>query len=245
MKKKLFTFSVLLNIVLILFIGGASFWMVHRIGIPMLNWELNPFKKIQKPPYLAYGSYLNRMEHQETLPIEEDEIIFLGDSIIEQGKWHELFGMENVKNRGIGGDYLGLMLTRLDEIVKRKPKKLFIEIGTNDLSLNYSVPSMIRNYKRAIEYIQQHSPETKIYVHSLFPLRGDFWRGIRNNRHIREANEALFLLAKNEGCTYINVFDDFVDEKGELKEALSNDGLHLNGKGYLLWKEKIEHFVRN
>ena len=39
---------------------------------------------------------------------------------------------------------------------------------------------------------------------------------------------------------FVNLFPLFVNDKGDLKEELTSDGLHINGKGYLIWKSVIE-----
>ena len=70
----------------------------------------------------------------DTLPVRPSDIVFLGNSITDGCEWAELFDNRHVKNRGISGDRSGWMLERLDPIVKGRPKKLFLMIGTNDLA---------------------------------------------------------------------------------------------------------------
>ena len=43
---------------------------------------------------------------------------------------------------------------------------------------------------------------------------------------------------------YINVHDD-LETNGVLDSALTFDGIHLNWKGYKIWKNKISKFVLN
>ena len=35
-----------------------------------------------------------------------------------------------------------------------------------------------------------------------------------------------------------------VDERGLLDKRYTNDGLHLTGEGYLVWKKAIEQYVK-
>jgi len=69
--------------------------------------------------------YYNKLAIFQSESDTEEEIIFLGDSITEEGKWSELFPKENVINRGISSDVTDDVLNRLDEITSSNPKKYF------------------------------------------------------------------------------------------------------------------------
>ena len=236
--------SLSLNLFLIFFIIGTTIFVVDRWGVNFILWRLDSRKIGVFPPDYPKKPYLNRISHFESLPDEEGEIIFFGDSITDGAEWHELFGTASIKNRGIGGDMSGNLLWRIDEVIHRKPRKLFIMIGTNDLAYHTGKPALMTNYEEIIQRIRSASPETEIYIQSLLPVWGK-WTWHRDNPHIREANRRLVLLAKKYHCTYVDLFSSFVAENGELKTELSFDGLHLSGKGYLLWKEKIEPYVKD
>jgi hypothetical protein len=89
--------------------------------------------------------YHQRVSMFKKLPMTQGDIIFLGNSITEGGSWGELFGDEKVKNRGISGDFTVGVMQRMDEIVQRKPSKVFLMIGINDLSRNISPDSIVKN----------------------------------------------------------------------------------------------------
>ncbi|HPQ96908.1 MAG TPA: GDSL-type esterase/lipase family protein, partial [Thiolinea sp.] len=63
-----------------------------------------------------------------------------------------------MKNRGIGGDDTGGVLGRLDEVVRSRPDKIFLMIGTNDLSAGKSVEQIIANYRLILRRIREASP---------------------------------------------------------------------------------------
>jgi lysophospholipase L1-like esterase len=59
---------------------------------------------------------------------------------------------------------------------------------------------------------------------------------------IRNTNSLIEALIQKTGRNvfYINVYDSMTDKKGYPKwEFLESDGLHVNEKGYQLWKEII------
>lgn len=78
--------------------------------------------------------YYQRSTLFEKLPIDSDDIVFLGNSITNGCEWHELFNNPNIKNRGISSDVSMGVYDRLDPIIKGKPAKIFLMIGINDIA---------------------------------------------------------------------------------------------------------------
>jgi len=187
--------------------------------------------------------YYHKKEHFETLPNTENEIIFLGNSITDGAEWFELFDNPNIKNRGIGGDVTDGILERLNEVTESLPDKIFIMIGTNDLSSGKNVEYIVENHKKIIAQIKSDSPKTKVYIQSVLPV-DDKVHVLRPNKSILEINAALKNLSKKEGLVYIDLFPIFSNPEGQLSKTYSIDGLHLNGKGYIKWKEIIEMHIK-
>ena len=188
--------------------------------------------------------YYHKKEHFETLPNTKDEIIFLGNSITDGCEWSELFQNPNLKNRGIGGDDTDGIIERLDEVVESKPLKIFIMAGTNDLAFGKSVEYVIENYKKIIEKIESSSSKTEIYIQSVLPV-DDAIHYTRPNQDIMKINEQLKRIAKQKNLVYIDLFAAFKTENNKLNSDYSIDGLHLNGKGYLIWKDIIQKYLSN
>src|ERR1700730_1769722 len=61
--------------------------------------------------------------------VETASIVMLGDSHTEGAPWRELTGCPNLVNRGIGGDTTAKLLARLDDVLKLKPRAVFLMIG--------------------------------------------------------------------------------------------------------------------
>ncbi|MGD9493335.1 MAG: GDSL-type esterase/lipase family protein [Bacteroidales bacterium] len=190
-----------------------------------------------------YGTYYDaKRSFFESLPNDTNEIIFLGNSITDMCAWNELFGMENVKNRGISGDVINGIINRLDEVVSSNPKKIFLMIGTNDLARKRSIDQILTDYEKLITLIIQKTPKTQLYLQSILPTQN---QATRNNNDIIQINKGIQELAKKYSLIYINLFDLFKTNENELNMNYSRDGLHLNGKGYLLWKDAVIEYVVN
>ena len=186
--------------------------------------------------------YYHRKEQFELLPDTKNEIIFLGNSITDQAEWHEFFNNLDVKNRGIGGDDTDGILGRLDEVVSSSPAKIFLMIGTNDLAYGRSVEYILENYRHILDSIAIKTPATRVFVQSVLPTE-DAIHTTRPNAEIKKINEALKEICAERDLVFIELFTPFATADDKLNLDYSIDGLHLNGKGYLLWKEIIEDYV--
>jgi membrane-associated phospholipid phosphatase len=82
----------------------------------------------------------------------------------------------NIKNRGIIGDRTDQVLDGLDDITRYKPKKIFIEIGINDLLQGISVDSTFKNTKQIISTIRQKSRFVDEYI--AFIARNNLFKGV-------------------------------------------------------------------
>jgi lysophospholipase L1-like esterase len=174
------------------------------------------------------------------LPNTKGEIVFLGNSITDIGEWAEIWQNKKVRNRGISGDNTFGVLARLDEITSAKPVKVFIMIGINDIAKETPDSVVIANYKKIINRIQTESPKTKIVVQSILPTNNDFTEFKRHQNktdHIVFINTALENYCKQIGLVYVDLYTAFLDTNKKLDKKYTNDGLHINGYGYMRWKE--------
>ncbi len=72
--------------------------------------------------------------------------MFLGNSITEMGNWKNVLNDTTVINRGIGGDITYGVLKRLKDITDRRPSKLFILLGINDIGKDIPDAVIADNY---------------------------------------------------------------------------------------------------
>lgn len=219
----------------------VAYWLVVLIGTFLLADA-----QITQPvfPDSLFSTYYHqRATHFTQLPATQGGVIFLGNSITDGGEWAELFPGISVLNRGISGDYSTGVLNRLAEVYNRKPDKLFLLIGVNDLTRNIRVDSIFKNISWIAALMHQHSPKTILYVQSIFPVNeklGKFSGHTSKRKQIFELNHLLRSHATESNYIFLDVFSALADSTQRLKEAYTNDGLHLTGAGYQKWKETIE-----
>lgn len=190
--------------------------------------------------------YFQRLTHFRTLPQTNGDIVFLGNSITDGAEWSELFQDMHVKNRGISGDVTAGVLYRLNEVTDRKPAKIFLLIGVNDLAGNIPPDSVAKNIFLIAQYIRANTPSTELYVQSLLPVNdqlGKFPKHVNKSQQIIRVNQLLKASAAVYGYTFVDLYSSFCDASGKLNTAYTNDGLHLKGDGYLLWQQLIYPYI--
>ena len=186
--------------------------------------------------------YDQKLSMFEQMPTPKNCIVWLGDSITDGGEWSELFPQYKTMNRGISSDNTFGILYRLHEVIRRKPKKVFILIGINDISKNIPDEVILRNYRNIVDSLQLQTPVTKIYVQSILPTNNKYTQ-FKNHQnkteHILYINQALKKLCEERNIQYVNLYDAFLDTEQKLNPLYTNDGLHLTGEGYRRWKEVL------
>lgn len=201
---------------------------------------LNSFSQATHDTTFYTTYYGQKLTLFKLAPKTKNGIIFLGDSITDIGEWSEIFKNKNVKNRGISSDNTFGVLSRLDEITASKPAKIFIMIGINDIAKSTPDTVILNNYKKIVTAIKTASPETKIIVQSILPTNNNFSEFKRHQNktaHIIFINAALKDYCVAQRIEYVDLYNSFLDVEKKLDKKYTNDGLHINGLGYMKWKE--------
>ena len=171
----------------------------------------------------------------------EGKIIMLGNSLQNNALWTELFPMGYIANRGISGDVIEGVHQRLDEIVKDNPDKIFLITGTNDLVNDPDVTALqvYDRYEKLIVDIMEQLPLTELYVQSMLPLnpKSKFYEGF--NDRAAEINKLLEAASGRYGFYYLDIASILSDEKGDLREDCTTDGIHLSANGYFYWAAEL------
>lgn len=196
----------------------------------------------QKKMNATNATYANAKINQfKLIDSVKNPVIMVGDSITEGGEWSELLGL-NVINRGISADTSGGVLKRIDEIIDKKPSKVFIMIGINDICESLSKNEIKDNYKEILNALRNGSPSSKIYVQSILPVNHNKTYVKFDNNYIVNINDDIKELCISYNVNYIDIYSEFIKE-GELKNSLTYDGVHINENGYIAWKNNIKKFI--
>ena len=186
------------------------------------------------------------------------QIVFTGSSLMEMFPIEECvkeLGQDApiVYNRGVGGYRTTDLLPILDACVfELEPRKVFINIGTNDLSdPDIPIEKVMEQYDRIIAQIEEKLPGVMIYMMAYYPINYEAAAEemkpcllIRTNEKIRTANEQVEKLAAKHGQKYINVNAPLMDEQGRLKAEYTIEGMHIKPEGYRAIFDDVMKYVR-
>jgi len=188
----------------------------------------------RNPYYLHKKSQFDLLEKNDKF-----RVIMLGDSITDEGEWHELLNSPLIQNRGISGDTTDGVLDRLDSINKNI-KKVFIMIGVNDIMWGRNVDLVFKNYVKIIDTLQKK--KIKVYIQSTLYTAGN--RAVKFNKKIEDLNSRLIKFAREKKINFIDLNAD-LSENRILKKEFTFDDLHINGSAYKIWAEKIKPYLGN
>ncbi|GAB3252118.1 hypothetical protein GCM10027347_10970 [Larkinella harenae] len=163
--------------------------------------------------------------------------VFYGSSTIRL--WETLpqdFPDRQVLNIGFGGSTLAACDWFFERLVlPTKPRALIFYAGDNDLGDGRLAEEVFLFFGALITKMQQHLPDIPFTFVSIKPSPAR-WHIIDR---IRLANDLIRQkISELPGCCYVDVFASMLDSKGHPRwELFEQDGLHLNPKGYALWKQ--------
>lgn len=191
--------------------------------------------------------YLSRDKLFAYLPKDTNSIFFLGSSLTQNFELVEFLKDPHIKNRGINGDKSTTLLNRLSSIIEGQPKKIFIEIGINDLGLGQTVDNLVYTYKKIIDTLITKCVKTRIYIQSLFPVADESdmlpnYCSPEMNFKICKVNDFLKQYSIHKKITYIDIHDELRLGK-ELNPEFSLDGVHLTPEGYKVWANVVKKYL--
>jgi len=215
----------------------------YGYGVITVQYKVFPFDEIRAVKNFLHPSksksspgYLHRKSFFEVHGVTSD-IVMVGDSITDGAEWHEMFENASIVNRGISGDTAEGILNRIDSIISTGAKKAFIMVGINDLNGSVSVNNIYLSYELIIKKLKQANITP--YIQSTI-YAGERLSGL--NSSISSLNEKLKELARKKGLVYINL-NKGLSSDGLLNKKYTKDDVHLNGQGYLVWKNLISPYI--
>ena len=184
--------------------------------------------------------------HTLNQTVKKNQILFVGSSLMEMFPIEEFIKERNlpvtIYNRGVGGYKTEDLINALDICVyELAPRRIFINIGTNDLSdAAISIPHMIGNYDHILSEIEKQLPGVELYLMAYYPINYEAATeemkpclAIRTNAKIDSANEEVKKLAQKHNAKYIDVNAPLKDAEGNLKAEYTIEGMHIKPEGYL------------
>ena len=175
----------------------------------------------------------------KTNPPPQGAVLFIGSSSIRL--WKTLttdFQKQKVINRGFGGSQISDSVNYAGRIaIPYHPRLIVFYAGGNDLHGGKTPERVFADYKAFVAKIHAALPRTRIAYISIAgnPSR---WSEVER---VKEANRLIEAQTKTDSrLQFINVFPRMLGEDGQPRpEIFVADRLHMNERGYQLWKEIV------
>ena len=194
---------------------------------------------------------------EENKSAEKGQVVFAGSSLMEMFPINKLLSEHGdstvIYNRGIGGFVTDELLENLDTcVLDLMPSKVFINIGTNDLSrADLPISQVMERYDTILDKIEKAVPGVRIYLMAYYPINYEAAAeemkpclAVRTNGKINAANAEVEKLAQKHHQRYIDVNNALKDEQGRLKTEYTIEGMHIKEEGYRAIYDDVMKYVR-
>jgi len=197
------------------------------------------------PPPLFWNDIQNFKKQDSVSFPPRNAILLIGSSSFT--KWTDVqdyFPGYTIVNRGFGGSTLLDEIRYVNDIVfPYKPKQIIIYCGENDLASSDTVTAamVFDRFKQLFQLIRYKTEAPIAYI-SMKPSP--------SRRHLfpkmREGNQLIKdFLATQKNTAFIDVHQKMLDSTGEpMPEIFLDDSLHMNAKGYAIWKKEMEPYMQ-
>lgn len=199
----------------------------------------------QKPPF--YDEIQAFKKHDSLQKPPANAIVFTGSSSFRNWKdVQEYFPGYTIMNRAFGGSKLPDVIRYAnDVIIPYKPKQVVIYCGDNDLATSDTTingDTVAHRFITLFNIIRKKLPNTSIVYVSIkpSPSRMHLMAKMEDaNQQIRE-----FLKTKKK-TAFVDVYHKMLNSDGTpIKELFKEDNLHMNEKGYAIWKTELQPYLK-
>lgn len=194
------------------------------------------------------------LEMKEFVAVDEsyfDDAVFIGDS--RMVGLHDYGGLDKADFFATVGmnvydlwtdkfcEVDGEKLTLEEALTKRRYGKIYFQIGINEMGRG-TIDSFMQAYEDSVRKFQELQPDAVIYVQGIMRVTQEKSESdkIFNNDGILLRNNRIAQLADNIHIFYIDVNEVVCDERGNLKEDLTFDNVHLYGSKYNIWVDYLK-----
>lgn len=224
-------------------LSAASRGLVAVLSLVLIQTLLRaaPAKVNQKEFLSRYEEAISAFEASDkTNPPPTGAILFIGSSSIRF--WKSLaqdFPEHQVINRGFGGSHIIDSVVYADRIVTPyRPSRIVFYAGGNDINAGKTPEQVLGDFCAFVAKVHATLPETSIAYISIAPNPAR-WAQVDR---VKAANRLIEKFTETSPrLKFINVFPHMLGADGLPRpDIFLEDQLHMNAKGYELWKSIIQ-----
>jgi len=171
----------------------------------------------------------------------KNSILFVGSSSFNFWKdMQDYFPGYPLINRGFGGSSLPDVIRYAPDIIyPYAPKQVVIYCGENDLvDVNVTPQIVLDRFKTLFGMIRGQFKDLPIIFVSIKPSPSR----AHLKRKMVESNKLIkSFLNRQQKAIFVDVYSKMLQKDGTpRKDIFTDDDLHMNAKGYAIWKKEIE-----
>ena len=186
-----------------------------------------------------------KKQDSTSFPLKQS-ILFVGSSSFTNWKdVQDYFPEQTIINRGFGGSSFPDVIRYYGEVISPyKAKQVVIYCGENDLAASDTVTAQLvfQRFKQLFTIIRKNDPSVSLAFVSIkpSPSRRHLWpKVIAANQLIKN-----YLTTKKK-TAFIDVYHPMLNNNGTVKsEIFLEDSLHMNARGYAIWKKAIAPYLK-
>jgi len=200
----------------------------------------------QWPDPARFAGEIAAFAHADSVaPPPAGAIVFAGSSSIRF--WHPRLAADfaplTVVGRGFGGSTMRDLAAFLEPLVLApRPRAVVLYEGDNDLLEGLSPAAVLAVFDSTVARIHARLPHARLYVLPVkpSPSRRALWpSALALNASFRTACAAETLLA------FVDIATPMLDANSQPRpELFGPDSLHMNGKGYDVWRDSLAPVLR-
>ena len=188
-----------------------------------------------------YEEDIKRLELTKEAATEQPKLVFYGSSSIRM--WRDMskdFGTYRPINLGFGGSTLAACVWYFSRVMAGlKPKGMVLYAGDNDLGDGRHPEEVFIFFRELMVEIRKSFGNIPVAFISIKPSikRFNIIEQIKYTNKIISAE----IDKMNDATFFVNVYDQMLDSnKYPRRDLFEAEGLHINDKGYALWKTIID-----
>lgn len=177
-------------------------------------------------------------------PPAKNAILFIGSSSFTM--WKDVgsdFPGHTIVNRAFGGSQIPDLVRYADDVIfPYNPRQIVIYCGDNDIATGaVTATDVLQRFMELFKIIRDKLPNVHVAYVAIKPSPS-------REKFMPVAEEANIMirqfLAGYQETAYIDIYHPMLDLDGKpRKELFLEDMLHMNEKGYAIWKEAIGPYL--
>lgn len=177
---------------------------------------------------------------------KQQQILFIGSSSFTRWKdVNSYFPGYEINNNGFGGSSIPHLIYYLDDILPvHNTKQIVIYCGENDLAASDTVTGemVAERFKQLYYLIRKKMKDVQIVYVSMKPSPS---RVLLQSKMIIGNTLIRNFLRKRKNAAYVDVYREMVDDEGKVfPDLFVEDNLHMNAKGYEIWKRVLQPYLK-